>query len=57
MLCLYLYGSLKSTLMRGQPLPGSCRMALTTPFIYPCLSVKSRFLYLGGAILLDLGVV
>ena len=56
-LCLYLYGSLKSTLMRGHPLPGSWRTALTTPLTYPYLSIKSRFLYLGGATLLDLGVV
>jgi len=34
---LYLYGSLKSTLTSGHPLPGSWRTALTTPLIYPCL--------------------
>lgn len=54
---LYLYGSLKSTFMRGHPRPGSCSTALTTPRMYPCLSEKSRLRYLGGAILLDLGVV
>lgn len=54
---LYLYGSLKSTLTKGHPLPGSWRTALTTPRIYPCRSEKSRLRYRGGAILFDLGVV